>query len=141
MKHKYLYLLLAIVPAFSIGLTSCSNSTNGETGSQVLRLLNWEDYIYLQDVEEGYENEDMIVQFEQYIKENYPQYGNVKVVYDTTDTNETMFNELQTGKTHYDLICPSDYMIQKLLSLELLEKLDRSKMPNYVNHVSEYMKR
>ena len=140
MKNKILYLMLSLIPAFSIGLTSCSNPTS-ETGSQVLRILNWEDYIYLQDVEEGYENDDMVIQFEQYIRENYPQYSNVKVVYDTTDTNETMFNELQTGKTHYDLICPSDYMIQKLLSLDLLEKLDRNKIPNYTEHVSDYMKK
>lgn len=139
MKNKFLKFILVLLPILSSGLASCS-SPQSESGSQVLRILNWEDYIYLQDVDEGYLEEDLVIQFEKYIKENYPQYSNIKVVYDTTDTNETMFNELQTGKTHYDLICPSDYMIQKLLSLDLLEKMDRSLLPNYESHVSEYMK-
>ena len=39
-------------------------------GSQTLRLLNWEDYIYLNDEENGYTSEDLVVQFENYVKEN-----------------------------------------------------------------------
>lgn len=140
-NNKLLVLLVATLPVFVGGLTSCGNSgVNTDSNSQILRILNWEDYIYEQDEEEGNLEEDMVVQFEQYIRANYPQYSNIKVVYDTTDTNETMFNEIQTGKTQYDLICPSDYMIQKLLSLDLLETLDRSLMPNYENYVSPYMK-
>lgn len=140
-RNKLLIFLVASLPIFIGGLTSCAQAdSSNASGSQVLRVLNWEDYIYIQDEEEGYEAEDMVVQFEKYIKENYPEYSNVKVVYDTTDTNETMFNEIQTGKTHYDLICPSDYMIQKLLSLDLLEPLDRSLLPNFQKYVSPYMK-
>lgn len=142
MKNKFLKCFAMLLPVFVIGVTSCANTTNGDntSGSQVLRVLNWEDYIYENDPEEGYDSEDMVVQFEQYIKDNYPQYKDVKVIYETTDTNETMYNELQTGKSHYDLICPSDYMIQKLLKDDLLTKLDRNKIPNYTANVSEYMK-
>jgi spermidine/putrescine-binding protein len=68
------------------------------------------------------------------------KYGQVKVIYETTDTNETMFNEIQTGKAHYDLICPSDYMLQKLLANDYLVPMDRNKLPNYQSFVSPYMK-
>ncbi|MGM9874156.1 MAG: extracellular solute-binding protein [Bacilli bacterium] len=119
-------------------LTSCSPTNS--SSSQTLRLLNWEDYIYEQDISNGYEKEDLIDQFVSYVKENYPQYQNVKVIYDTTDTNETMFNELQTGKSKYDLICPSDYMIQKLVSNKMLEKLDRNLIPNYEQYASSQLK-
>lgn len=141
MSNKFLKLSILFFPALTLGLTSCGESLNvNDSGSQVLRVLNWEDYIYEQDIEEGYTEDDLINQFEAFVKENYPQYKNVKVIYETTDTNETMYNELQTGKTHYDLVCPSDYMIQKLLSQNLLEKLDRNLLPNYTSYVSEYMR-
>lgn len=140
MKTKKSLFLLTLLPILSFGLASCQNIAQSDTGSCVLRVLNWEDYIYEQDVDEGYEAPDLVDQFVDYIEENYPQYSGVKVVYDTTDTNETMFNELQTGKSHYDLICPSDYMIQKLISQNLLEKMDRQKLPNYQRFVSNFMK-
>lgn len=120
-------------------LTSCSPTQSGST-SQTLRILNWEDYIYEQDIASGYTADDLVDQFISYVKENYPQYKNVKVIYDTTDTNETMFNELQTGKSKYDLICPSDYMIQKLVSYNMLEKLDRNLIPNYEKYASSQLK-
>ena len=141
MSNNFLKLSILFFPALTLGLTSCGESLNAnDSGSQVLRVLNWEDYIYEQDIEEGYTGDDLVNQFEAFVKENYPQYKNVKVIYETTDTNETMYNELQTGKTHYDLVCPSDYMIQKLLSQNLLEKLDRNLLPNYTSYVSEYMR-
>ena len=141
MSNNFLKLSILFFPALTLGLTSCGESLNvNDSGSQVLRVLNWEDYIYEQDIEEGYTGDDLVNQFEAFVKENYPQYKNVKVIYETTDTNETMYNELQTGKTHYDLVCPSDYMIQKLLSQNLLEKLDRNLLPNYTSYVSEYMR-
>ncbi len=141
MSNNFLKLSILFFPALTLGLTSCGESLNvNDSGSQVLRVLNWEDYIYEQDIEEGYTGDDLVNQFEAFVKENYPQYKNVKVIYETTDTNETMYNELQTGKTHYDLVCPSDYMIQKLLSQNLLEKLDRNLLPNYTSFVSEYMR-
>ena len=141
MSNNFLKLSILFFPALTLGLSSCGESLNvNDSGSQVLRVLNWEDYIYEQDIEEGYTEDDLVNQFEAFVKENYPQYKNVKVIYETTDTNETMYNELQTGKTHYDLVCPSDYMIQKLLSQNLLEKLDRNLLPNYTSYVSEYMR-
>ncbi len=98
-------------------------SFNNPSGSQTLRLLNWEDYIYENDPENGYEADDLVDQFIDYVKENYPQFSNVSVVYSTTDTNETMLNELSTGKASYDLICPSDYAIQRLMRQDSLVKI------------------
>ena len=104
--------------------------------SHVLNILNVEDYIYINDSDHGYDEADLVDQFEDYIRENYPEYTDVKVVYDTTDTPETMYNKLKTGKSQYDIICPSDYMIQKMLSEDMLEKIDRTKVPNYEDYAS-----
>lgn len=108
------------------------------TGSQVLRVLNMEDYIYEQDIEGGYDAKDLVEQFEDYAREL--GYNNVSVVYDTTDTNETLYSELQTGKAFYDVICPSDYMCQKLGTDDLLYKLtdeDKEMIPNYFGEESK----
>lgn len=137
---------IKIFPLFLTGLFSFSSASDtvkaellkaNDNGSQTLRILNMEDYIYITDELNGYTAPDLVKQFETYIKTNYPEYQNVKVIYDTTDTNETLFNELQTGKSLYDLVCPSDYMIQKLITQDMLTKLDRSKIPNYVTYCSK----
>ncbi len=133
-----LFLACGFVLVLGLPLTSCSSSS--EASAQTLRLLNWEDYIYEQDISSGYTADDLVDQFVDYVKENYPQYSNVRVVYDTTDTNETMYNELMTGKSEYDLICPSDYMIQRLLSQDLLEPLNMDLIPNYQNYASKRIK-
>ena len=44
----------------------------------------------------------------------------VKVVYDKYDTNESMLSQVKTGKVKYDLICPSDYTIQKMIAEDLI---------------------
>ena len=121
-------------------LAGCSSSSEGKT---ILRVLNMEDYIYVQDIDDGYEAEDLTTQFEQYIADTpelAAKYGEVEVIYDTTDTNETLYSEMQTGKALYDLICPSDYMIQKLVASDMLVKLDKDQVPNYFGTYNEETK-
>ena len=106
------------------------------SGSQVLRLLNVEDYIYEKDPEDEGAAKNLVHQFEDYAHEL--GYENVKVSYATTDTPESMFNELKISQDSYDLICPSDYMIQKLIVNNMLEPMhiDEEHMPNYFQNAS-----
>lgn len=78
---------------------------------QVLRVFNAGEYI----------NTDLIPQFE----EKY----NCSVVYETFDSNESMYTKLQSG-AEYDILIPSDYMIEKLLEEEYLQKIDWNQIPN-----------
>ncbi|MBQ9557104.1 MAG: spermidine/putrescine ABC transporter substrate-binding protein [Clostridia bacterium] len=55
----------------------------------------------------------------------------IKVNYTTYDSNETMLTKLETGGSSYDIIIPSDYMIERLIKKDMLEKLDFSNIPNY----------
>ena len=57
----------------------------------------------------------------------------IRVVYDTFDTNESMYALLKGGNVHYDVVIPSDYMVGKMLKEDMLRKLDMSKIPNYAN--------
>lgn len=106
-------------------LASCSGASSGDVIN--LRVLNCEDYI----------GDGVLEAFEAWEKEK--NHKNVKVIYDTFDTNETMLSSLKTGKSTYDLICPSDYTIQKMMSSGMLEPFDEEATPNYDTYVSPYL--
>ena len=130
MNKKLKWLVLApLLFSASSGLVSCSSDSSVLT----LRVINSEDYIYLQ--EDPADPEDIVVQFENsdMVKEflkDYPQYSSVSVIYDTSDTNETLYSELQTGKSNYDLMNVSDYMAQKIVSGKMAVPLYRPRTGN-----------
>lgn len=79
---------------------------------RIIKIYNWVDYI----------DEDVLDEFVEYYKE---QTGEViGYVYDTFETNESMYNTVKTGKTDYDVICPSEYMIQRMIREDMLETFD-----------------
>ena len=142
-KINKILLLSPIFLAMSSGLTSCGDSSSEKV---TLKIINSEDYIF---IDEEDRSNDMTEQFKRYVKElakeNPEEYGrlaNVEVVYDTSDTNETLYSELQTGKSDYDLINVSDYMAQKMVSEGLVVPLlaegetREDKLANYMDYAS-----
>ncbi len=112
----------------------------------VLRVYNWQDYINEGKDDDGAKIADSVMEL--WEKDYEKRTGKkVRVQYDTFETNETMLNTLRTGKTSYDLVCPSDYVIQKMLLATKegsdgaisVEKFDISKMENYTKYVSPYI--
>lgn len=83
-------------------------------GSSTLKLYNWGEYM----------GENLISDFED-------QFG-VKVIVEYFDSNEMMYTKLQAGDA-YDVLVPSDYMIERLISDQMLQKLDLSLIPNVSN--------
>ncbi|MCR5506117.1 MAG: hypothetical protein K6F07_03895, partial [Bacilli bacterium] len=135
-KNKFFALAL-ITAACSPALAGCSSSSSGE--GIILRVLNSEDYIYVHDPKEGYDEPDLIQQFASYIKEDEElnkKYGKVTVVYDTADTMENIYSEMQTGKTSYDLICASDYIVAKMARYGLVRPANKDLIPNYYEYGS-----
>ncbi|MBP5694707.1 MAG: hypothetical protein J6X03_04625, partial [Bacilli bacterium] len=67
----------------------------------------------------------------------------VKIIYETYDTNETMYNTLKTGKQTYDILCCSDYMIQRLAREEMISSfadfLEDGSLSNYTDYVSPFL--
>jgi putrescine transport system substrate-binding protein len=57
----------------------------------------------------------------------------IKVVYDTFDANETLETRLLAGKSGYDLVVPTAYFLQRQITANIFQKLDKSKLPNLVN--------
>ncbi len=85
-----------------------------------INVYNWGQYI--SDGSDGYIN---------VIKEFEAAYPNIKVNYMTFDSNESMYTKLEAGGTSFDVIIPSDYMVDTLIRQDLLEPLDYSNIPNY----------
>lgn len=113
---------------------------------EVLRVYNWQDYINEGKDDDGAKVEASVTEL--WEQDYFERTGKkVRVQYDTFETNETMINTLRTGKTSYDLVCPSDYIIQKMLAATLsgeeesiaIEKYDISKMTNYNKYVSPFI--
>ena len=109
MKKIMTYLLICFL---SIAVLSIRVNAKSIFEGQTLTIFNVEDYI--STGEDDYA--DTIGDFEE-------KYG-VKVNYYTYDTNETMYNQFKLNNGLYDLICTSDYMIQKLIKEDLVEKMD-----------------
>ena len=138
MKKTFALILCIIL---CLGITPSSFAEE-----EVLRVYNWQDYINEGKDDDGAKVDDSVIEL--WEKDYYARTGKkVRVQYDTFETNETMLNTLRTGKTAYDLVCPSDYIIQKMLNATLsggdesiaIEKYDISKMENYQKYVSPYI--
>lgn len=97
---------LLLIIFLGVCLASCSNR-------QILLFLNWGEYI----------DESLIEAFEE--KEN------CTVVMDLGESNEIFYSKISGGTTLYDVVCPSDYMVEKLYNNDMLLKLDFQKLPTY----------
>ena len=85
-----------------------------------INVYNWGQY--LSDGTDDYIN--VIEEFE-------AAYPNIKVNYMTYDSNESMYTKLKTGGSLFDIIIPSDYMVEKLIAEDMLEPLDMANIPNF----------
>ena len=137
---------IPFLPLAMITVAALSGCSSNESETRVLRILNSEDYIYeYEEGDEEYAPEDndrayqmdMIDQFAAYWQEKYDE--EIEVIYDTFDTNETMFNELKTGKTTYDVCVPSDYMVQKLLANDMLHKFTSENLNPLWENISPFL--
>jgi spermidine/putrescine transport system substrate-binding protein len=115
-------LLLAVAALLLLG---CS-----EDRDHILKVYNWADYI----------DEDLIDEFEVWYEE---QTGEpVEIIYQTFDINETMLSKIELGHEDYDVVCPSDYIIERMLMNDLLLPIDKDfgDTPNYLGNVAPFIK-
>ena len=105
-------------------LWGCSEDRNN-----ILKVYNWADYI----------DEELIGEFEQWYEEQTGE--KVEVVYQTFDINETMLSKIELGHEDYDVACPSDYIIERMLRNNLLLPINRDfgDTPDYIGNVSPYI--
>jgi len=101
-------------------LCGCGAKKGSESAGEVV-IYNWGEYI----------DPEVITMFE--------EETGIKVIYDEFETNEIMYPKVEAGASQYDVICPSDYMISKMIENDLLQEIDFSKMENIGNIGEQYM--
>ncbi len=114
-------LIVILLASLALSFASCSGGSAGKT----LYVYNWGEYI-----SDGSEDSlDVNKAFEEYY---YSTYGEkITVNYSTYSSNEDMYAKIKSGAANYDVIIPSDYMIERLIKENLIAKLDFSNIPNY----------
>ena len=65
------------------------------------------------------------------VNKEFEKLTGIKVEYTTFDSNEVMYSKVKSGTVPYDIVIPSDYMIQRMINDGLLQKFDTSKLKNY----------
>lgn len=93
-------------------LSGCESSKNT---SEVLNIYNIGDYI----------DPDLI--------DKFTDKTGIEVVYESYDTNEAMYQKIKSESSNFDIIFPSDYMVEKMAKENMLEEIDYNNIPNYVN--------
>ena len=122
MKKKWIAFSAAAL-AGAAALTGCSSSGGADEGAGQVYVYNWGEYI----------DEAVIDMFE--------EETGIEVIYDMFETNEEMYPVIEAGGVTYDVVCPSDYMIQKMIENDLLAEINFDNVPNISNIDPEYMER
>ena len=114
-------LLVCVSFAVVAGISYTSLLKFNASHSDELYVYNWGEYI----------DEDVIRQFE--------EETGIHVVYDLFETNEEMYPVIEAGAVQYDVVCPSDYMIQRMAENGLLAEINWENVPNISNIGQTYM--
>lgn len=119
------WLMVCVCALFS--LTGCYNT---EPRENVLKIYNWADYI----------DEDVLAEFPRWYKEQTGE--DIRIVYQTFDINEIMLTKIERGHEDFDVVCPSEYIIERMLRKGLLLPIDTvfGKTPNYLHNESPYIR-
>ena len=103
-------LILCILIAFS----ACAMGS-ASASAEELTVFNWFDYI------------------DPAVIDLFEDETGITVKYVNFTTNEEMYTKLEAGAGTYDVIFPSEYMIERMIAHDMLEELDLSAMPNFAN--------
>jgi len=129
--------VIAIAAAGVIGLLGLSFTNSAGDNRPVLKVANWAEYI-----DGGDADSPLIHEFENWYKEQTGK--EIRVEYCIADDNETLYNMIKMGD-HFDLVCPSEYMIMKLVAEGRTQKLPASffdtsiKTNYYAKNVSPFI--
>ncbi|MCI9064641.1 MAG: ABC transporter substrate-binding protein [Lachnospiraceae bacterium] len=108
--HHIKQISVTLALLLSVILCGCSSAGKGVNGQVI--VYNWGEYI----------DPETIRMFE--------EESGIKVIYDEFETNESMYPKVESGAVAYDIACPSDYMISRMIQNGMLSELDYAKMPN-----------
>ena len=114
----------------ALALMLAVGCSGNDARQSILKVYNWADYI----------DESLLSEFEEWY---YEQTGEeVEVVYQLFDINEIMLAKIERGKEDFDVACPSEYIIERMLKNDLLLPINKDfgSTPNYLGNVAPYIK-
>ncbi|MDL2305713.1 ABC transporter substrate-binding protein [Bacteroides sp. OttesenSCG-928-D19] len=119
---QLLYCLCIVLP-----LTGCYNPQGAR--DKTLKIYNWADYI----------DDEVLDEFKEYYKEATGE--DIRVIYQIFDINEVMLTKIERGHEDFDVVCPSEYIIERMLKKDLLLPIDTvfPNSPNYLHNVAPYI--
>ena len=123
MKGLKYILLLAVL--FTLG--ACQRSQ--EERNRILKVYNWADYI----------DEDVLAEFPDWYKEQTGE--DIEVIYQTFDINEIMLTKIERGHEDFDVVCPSEYIIERMMKKDMLQPINRDfgNTPDYIPNLAPYI--
>ncbi len=121
MKKTVLFLAALALSAFSLFAA--------EDRSHVLKIYNWADYI----------DESVLEEFPEWYKQQTGE--EVEIIYQLFDINEVMLSKIERGHEDFDVVCPSEYIIERMLRNDLLLPIDKDfgDTPNNLGNISPYI--
>lgn len=125
---KKLTVLLTLLCCIGL-FASCGGSN--EQRSHVLKIYNWADYI----------DEDVLAEFPAWYKQQTGE--DIRIIYQVFDINEIMLTKIERGHEDFDVVCPSEYIIERMLKKDLLLPINRNfgKTPDYIPNISPYIQK
>lgn len=113
-----------------IGMLASCRDSNKER-SHILKIYNWADYI----------DEEVLAEFPAWYKQQTGE--EIRIIYQVFDINEIMLTKIERGHEDFDVVCPSEYIIERMLKKNLLLPIDRhfGKTPNYLSNISAYIQK
>lgn len=128
LKKTFSVFPLVALAAAALLLSAC---THREPREEILKVYNWGDYI----------DEDMLAKFPEWYRQQTGK--RIRIIYQTFDINEIMLTKIERGHEDYDVVCPSEYIIERMMRKDLLLPIGTcfGKTPNYISrNVSPYIK-
>ena len=119
-------LVATVVTLLIGGIVLCSAADREHT----LKIYNWADYI----------DEDLLEEFKGWYKDQTGE--DVDIIYQLFDVNEIMLSKIELGHEDFDVVCPSEYIIERMLRQNLLLKIDTDfgNTPNYISGIAPYIR-
>ena len=120
-----------IIPVMA-ALMACPVFTQAADRAHTLKVYNWADYIDMDNV---------LNKFPEWYKEQTGE--DVDIIYQTFDINESMLTEIEIGHEDYDVVCPSEYIIERMLRRGLLQPIQKNfgSLPDYTKLVAPFATR
>ena len=121
-KLKYILLLVVLLI-----MGACQRSQ--EERNRILKVYNWADYI----------DENVLMEFPEWYKEQTGE--DIEIIYQTFDINEIMLTKIERGHEDFDVVCPSEYIIERMMKKGILQPINREfgDTPDYIHNLSPYI--